>query len=1204
MNYRSLLRPVHLLLLGAICALLPHHVSALDPRFRFSQYRQNLWTADNGLPASSVCAVAQTKDGFLWIGTSDGLARFDGIEFERFTQADSPALSDPFVLALLSAHDGTLWIGTNSTLVRYVGGRFESVSAGTALSGATVNAIAEDEDGTIWIGTDDRGLFTWKNGRLIAWSKEHETKLQSITALAAGGNHTLWVGEAHGLFRLSRNQLTPYTGRSNQLANRGVYGMRLDADGSLWAGTDAGLAHITSSEVHIYTERDGLPKGIVNQILRDKSGTLWAVCLRGGLAALRGQRFEAYGKSQNEWLSNPICLFEDLEENLWVGLRSGLLEIQDVAPENIGVPEGLPNGYMSSVIEDRTGTIWAGSRGGGLYRFRDGKWSVRTVLDNHPAEYVYSIYEDRNGAIWVGGGSNRVFRLSRGAVRSYTASDFAETAVNGFAEDGDGVLWASTYNTGLLRFNGREFKVLRKADGLISNDFSFVKRTRDGCIWAGAAGGLSRICHGVITNVTRNDGMPEATVNSLHEDAEGVLWIGTSDGLVRYSNGRLICYRGAEGLPVLSVNSILEHNGYLWLGSTHGLVRVAKLELNNWARAGTGWLRTLTLDHSDGLRSSEASDPSSSSSMVSRDGRLWFVTTKGLVVLDPDRLRPHLLSPPVTHIDPWKPGDGDDAGPENVHLAFRFRATRFTNPERVRYQYRLKGFDRGWQDAAVRRSAFYTNIPPGHYQLEVRASDRQDLGYGPVAKVSVDLQPSFFQTVWFRLLVTFACLGLLVVLVRLRLRALEMRNAQLERKVAERTAQFREAAEQARIASKAKSEFFAKISHEIRTPMNAVIGGAQLLGLTKLDLEQTELTSMIRTSAAALLTLINDLLDFSKGEVGKLKFSPHPFSLRNSMQAVCSMLLPLAAKKKIRICCKIHPATPDHLTADVARIQQVLINLLSNSIKFTDHGSVELKIHSDQPETPDSPISLHFAVADTGIGLPLEKLASLFQPFSQGDAETERRYGGTGLGLAICKQIVELMGGQISAEGNAHGGATFRFSLQLRRSSSETFPIPTATPEHLPLAGSVLKLQTSILVAEDNLVNQKIAIGMLQKLGFAADIATNGQEVLEKVSQRSYDLILMDMQMPEMDGLEASRRIRARQAAQPTIIALTANLHHEAVEACYAAGMDGFLAKPITIESLRQALLNAIPSQPLDEAQPGPQNLDDNDLNSPCAKLL
>jgi signal transduction histidine kinase/ligand-binding sensor domain-containing protein/ActR/RegA family two-component response regulator len=1175
------------LLLAAACAALPHRLLALDPSFLFSQYRQNLWTADNGLPASSVFSVAETKDGFLWIGTSDGLARFDGVEFERFTQTDSPALSDPSVFTLLAASDGSLWLGTNSTLVRHSHGRFESVSAGTALSGAPINALAEDADGTIWIGTDDQGLFAWRQGRVISWSKEHGQKLQAVTSLLTVARGRLWIGTSRGLFQLSPDGLIPYRGFPRALANHAINTLMRDTDGSLWVGTDAGVAHVRKNKVDLYTERDGLPRNMITQILRDKRGTLWLVCLRGGLAALRGNRLEAYGKEKNEWLSNPVCAFEDREENLWVGLRSGLLQLQDIAPQNFGVPEGLPNGYMSSVMEDHAGTIWAGSRGGGLYRYAGRKWSVYPIADKKSPAYVYSVYEDRKGSIWVGTGGNRVFRLSHGQTTSYVASDRAGNGANGFAEDGDGVLWVSTIYGGLSHFNGRAFKTLHKPEGLISNDLSFVAAAHDGCVWAGGAGGLSRICHGSISNLTTKDGLPEGTVTAFHEDANQVMWVGTSDGLVRYDGHRLVSYKDAEGLPAFSINSILEREGYLWLGSTHGVVRVSKSELEAWAKHRRGSLHLETIDHGDGMRSAECSSQSSSPSMAASDGHLWFATTKGLVVIDPDHLRPHVLAPPVAHIDPGTVNDqAFDAGApiENAHLAFRFRAPRFSNPERILYQYRLEGFDVDWQDAGGRRSAFYTNLPPGHYELKVRASDGARLPYGPTAIKSFELLPRFYQTLRFRIAAVLLSLALALMLARLRFRALELRNADLERKVAERTGQFREAAEQARVASSAKSEFFAKVSHEIRTPMNAVIGGAQLLGLTGLDPEQAELTNMIRTSGAALLTLINDLLDLSKVEAGKLELAPQPFSLRSSVQTVRAMLLPLAAKKSIRFTCKVDPSTPDHLTGDITRIQQILINLLSNAVKFTDRGTVELEIHSDPPEgAPEGPVCVHFEVSDTGVGLPKEKLALLFQPFSQGDCQTQTRYGGTGLGLAICKQLVELMNGGISAEGHSQGGATFRFFVKLPLSPESAVSAATPAVQAGP-APAVLNLRTNILLAEDNLTNQKVALRMLQKLGFAADIAANGQEVLEKLGQRPYDLILMDMQMPEMDGMEAARRIRAQESTQPTIIALSANVHREAVEECFAAGMNGFLAKPITLEALQEALLKAVPAPKINEA--------------------
>jgi signal transduction histidine kinase/DNA-binding response OmpR family regulator/ligand-binding sensor domain-containing protein len=1095
-----------------------------------------------------------------------------------------------------------------------------------------------------------------------------------------------------------------------------------DTGERVWVGAVNGVYEIGGRRL---AARPLVPdfRGVVNAIVKDRAGSLWVATDAAGVMRLAGGQVSSFLSADGLTDRRVLSLFEDREGSLWVGTASGLDRFRDTKLTTYTEAEKLPSNQAENIIQTRDGSVYVTCRAGGLARFFHGKVTPITAQQGLPSEFPNALFESRDGSLWMS--AVGLTRYRDGKFTAYPGerrvSKFYISAIN---EDDEGLLLA-TSETLVIRF--RDGKALPFTIGGQTTPLSrpgnytfTIYRDRDGTLWFGTVLGLFKFAKGQPPDQARQKQI-DFPVTSIFDDGSGNLWLGGRvPGLTRFStrDGRVTRYTKKVGLfDHYPTRVLADDDGNLWISTSGGIYRAARQVLNDFADGRVSMVAATRFGTDDGMKTSEASTPTAQpAGWRTRDGRLWFGTQKGVVVVDPRHMIHNDLVPPV--IVEEVSADGETlSGTEPLvipanrdRIEIHYASLSFLVPARVQFKYMLEGYDRDWVNAGSRRVAYYTNLPPGKYRFRVIASNDDGVWNQAGAALSLLLKPRFYQTAWF-----FGLCGLAVLLAavagqKFYTRRLRRRAEGLTALVSERTGQLRKAKEAAEAASRAKSDFLANMSHEIRTPMNGIIGMSEL-AISAEGAEQREFLSLLRSSADALLVILNDILDYSKIEAGKVVLDPRAFNLAELVAVTIRSLALPANGKGLELVFHMDPDVPVQIVADSVRLRQVLLNLASNAIKFTSEGEVAVRVRLDR--APDRPPKLHFEVRDTGIGIPLETQGRLFQAFVQADSSTTRQYGGTGLGLAICSHLVPLMGGAIGLESAPGAGSTFSFTIDfslppdggepvtapgakgldglrvlivddnattrtvleavtrqwgmlaetaasasaalarlreadaighpfrvvlldgqmpewndpvfverfgaaraasgaaliLTRRLGDQSPVPAGGrnlegaahltkpigPDDLlvafqkilgnpqppaagfpaPAPGPDKQRPLRILVAEDSPVNQKLALAMLRKMGHQVTLATTGTAAVETWKREAFDLVLMDIQMPEMDGLEATRNIRAIErpgGARTPVIAMTAHAMAGDRERCLEAGMDDHVTKPINRANLAAAI--------------------------------
>jgi signal transduction histidine kinase/ligand-binding sensor domain-containing protein len=766
--------------LGGLLALEPSAAAALDPSRLITQYGHDVWLTRDGLPQNSVRAIVQTRDGYLWLGTWGGLARFDGVRFTIFNRSNTPALRDSRITALVEGDDGSLWIGTAAGgLIRLKDGAFEPYrSEGDTSyeerSRWQIRSITRSGDGALWIGTSGGGFRRFKDGQFSPLLMDRLV----VRAILEDKAHHLWVATSNGALELSWHEPDGFQVERHLLPEHLVNGLYQDRFGAIWIAARGGLTRVSGDRVTTFEQAAGFPANAAVSICGDRDGNLWIGTDGDGLVRMHGDQFALLTVRDGLSSGSIPALYEDREGSLWVGSNDGLNRLRQTRFTAYTIRQGLSADAVNSIVAARNGAVWIGTDGGGLNRLERDIVTSYTTRNGLATNYIGALFEASDGTLWVSGDSVVMHRQRSGEFRIYTTADGVPKGfVSAIGEDRSRRIVIG--GEGPIRgLKDDRFDVYTNQPAHIEYCYSILRDTRND-LWFATTGGLVHVTERGHHTYTTRDGLPDEGIHSVHEDRDGTMWIATVSGLASLRNGTVTSYSKAGALGEIVFEILEDATGNLWLNGRQGIIRVGKHDLEDYAAKKRSDVPVRVYGLADGLKSTEYSvayiqRPACQTS----DGRLWFATTAGVAAIEPAVNQINAIPPPVV-IEAFV-GDGTHGarGPVRVDpgagtFEIHYTGLSFLAPSQVRFAYQLEGLDDRWTDAGPRRVAVYSRVPPGDYRFRVRAANNDGVWNEAGAVLAIQVPPRFYQTQWFRGSAVVVIIATVVALHHLRVRRVE-----------------------------------------------------------------------------------------------------------------------------------------------------------------------------------------------------------------------------------------------------------------------------------------------------------------------------------------------------------------------------------------------------------------------------------------------
>ncbi|QIF02323.1 two-component regulator propeller domain-containing protein [Roseimicrobium sp. ORNL1] len=996
-----------------------------------SEWVSRNWQTDDGLPQNTINALWQTRDGFLWVGTNGGLARFDGLHFRNFGLQDG--LRAVLITSIAETTDGGLWVGTSGGGVsRWEKGRFVTYGKGEGFPETSdVLCMAPDKDGSLWLGTT-QGLVHWSEGKFVRIGDAYGLPEKQVRALTLDSEGGLWVSViGDGVYLGKGGKFTresapgPVTGD--------CYSLMTHRDGSVWAGAGNGkLWKRKGGRWQEFGPASGLPWSSFASLAEGVDGSVWITVDDEGLYRSEGERFVKVTWNQGSSGGGSRRVIVDRTGCIWLGVASGGLTrlSHRVLHYWSAGDEGKPMS-VSTIAEGADGAWWVGMGNTGLHRFENGKFTEVTapyLKRISPKFYCGAIGAD--GSVWMAGEQFLHRFVSGQPVQTFMEPPIRGEAIRAMCVDGD-TLWLGTYYSTLLKYADGKVETAAPA-GSFSGGITSLALEAPGVLWIGSSGGLHRWEKGETRVWGTKDGLLTQSVRSLYRQPDGTLWIGTlGGGLARMKDGRISNYTTREGLIDDIISQVIADDaGNLWLGCNHGIMRIELSAFDAVSRGEIRELHPIIFGKNEGMLKAQCTGGHSPTVMRTRNGRLLFPTTGGVVEIDPQQLQGSTMDAPEADIESisvngreMAPGVRVVIPPGPHHLEVKYTAPALGGGEWVRFRHRIEGLDKDWVAGSSRRRVSYDGLPPGRYVFRVAASDDRGNWSEQDAKFAFLVRPFFWQTLWFRGVAMFVLVGAAGFAVWWQTHSRHRRQlAELERA----RQQHAELAHASRVSL--LGELSASLAHELKQPLTSILSNAQaaLRFLNHPEIDVEEVRSSLHDIADADRRA-NEIIERMRAMIKK---GESDMELRDINADIHHALLLIHSDLVVRnvdVSTTLSPELP-MVGADHIQLQQVLINLIINGCDAMSDSPPDKRQLTVETKREGADM-IRVSVSDRGTGITPEVLEQIFMPFYS----TKKH--GLGMGLSICRAIIRAHGGQLWAENGSEGGAVFHFTLHTNRSA-------------------------------------------------------------------------------------------------------------------------------------------------------------------------
>jgi signal transduction histidine kinase/ligand-binding sensor domain-containing protein len=972
-----------------------------------AQYRFDAWTTSNGMPNNSIWALCQTRDGYLWITTSSGLVRFDGVRLTVFDKSNSPDITGNRFSVLHEDRAGNLWIGTeDGGVLRYRAGVFTSWTVKEGLPGNRVDRIDEDSSGVIWVFTD-KGLAQWQNGRLTKVEPFLGTTLKNLVTSKEENfdryRTGLWQRSANAwqVFRNGAWMPLPLPAPATGQAFQALRYASVDTRGRLWYGLPGQPEeHYCVDEGRLKIFRTSPDQR--SAFYQDRQERLWTSDKTDHISLWKDGKAV---RLPRQWLNWNYSVLEDREGNIWLGTYdTGLLRMIEQVVSFLQLPGGPRERYVYPLLEDRAGQVWISAGEAGLLRYADGRFTHFPLAGATSHVDLSALYQDRDDSIWAGTYKYGIARLRDGVFRTdQTLSAQIKGRVDIIHRDRLGDLWFGG-QAGLHRLSGAgQLKHYGLAEGLASSHVKTLLEDSAGRLWLGGYGGISLWQGGKFKNWTKADGMVSNRVIYLHEDKDGSVWAGTYDGglyRLRESTAgwRLTRYTTREGLFTNQVNQILEdEQGFFWIGSARGIYRLRKQELDDFAEGRVSSISSTSFGKEDGLLNIDCIGGFQPAGFRARDGRLWFPTQDGIAVIDPRRIPFNQTPPPVVIEEclldrqPADQGGGLTIRPGQSDLEIHYTGLSLAKSEQVRFKYKLEGLDHNWVEVGTRRTAYYSHVPPGSYTFKVTAANSDGVWNSAGQSLRIRVLPPFYRTWWFLGLTALLGGAAVWLSVHLRLRQVHQQHAQ-QQAFSRRLIESQEG-ERKRIAAEL---------HDSLTQSLVIIKNRALLGLQTPD-EAPRLTTQLEEIAESAIFVID--------EVKEIAYALRPFHLDRLglTTALEEMLERVAESSGLQLTTRLERIDGLFTPEGEINLYRIVQECVNNAVKHARATELQVTITRTARD-------VKLLIADNGCG---------FDP--NGASHNGKQHGGFGLhGIA---ERARIMGGLLTIRSAPGQGVTVTLKL-------------------------------------------------------------------------------------------------------------------------------------------------------------------------------